>query len=238
MYTICMHTCTSFHTQDSFCVFCGVKICVQVSRLSGGIALVTVCLTVPLFFMEYLFFARLGDTGKQQQRMSFLPERLRRKSRLTIAGNISNMAARLNNSKIPACMQNVRRAGIGIIAAAKKAATFVRPVSSTDRPVRLRTTPVCSLLGTSFTDNSAYVCVSRNMSCTARPRARNGTICVVMALNGIPRSAQKPNPAAIVAQISITPAIPTPDCERTGSFHRKRTTPAYSNWKNKMKLHQ
>lgn len=224
-----MHTCTSFHTQDSLCVFCGVKICVHVSRLSGGIALVTVCLIVPLFFVEYLFFPRLGDVGKQQHRMSFLPERLRRRSRLTIAGNTSSIATRLNTSKIPACRQNVRRAGIGIIAAAKKAATLVRPVSSTDRPVRLRTTPVCSLLGTSFTDSSAYVCVSRNMSCTPKPRARNGTICVVVALNEIPRSAQKPNPAATVAQINITPAIPTPDCERTGSFQRKRAIPAYNN---------
>ena len=223
----------SFRTQDSFCVFCGVKICVQVSRLSGGIALVTVCLAVPLIFTEYLFFPRLGDAGKQQQRISFLPERLRRRSRLTIAGNISSMAAKLNNSTIPACMQNVRRAGIGIIDAAKKAITLVRPVSSTDKPVRLRTTPVCSLLGTSFTDSSAYVCVNRNISCTPRPRARNGTICVVVALNGIPKRAQKPNPAATVAQINITPAIPTPDCERTGSFQRKRATPAYSNWKNK-----
>jgi len=229
-----MHTCTSFHTQDSFCVFCDVKICVQVSRLSGGIALVTVCLTVPLFFTEYLFFLRLG-AGKQQQRMSFLPERLRRKSKLTIAGNTSSIAARLSNSTIPACKQNVRRAGIGIIDAAKKAITLVRPVSSTDRPVRLRTTPVCSLLGTSFIDSSAYVCVNRNISCTPKPRARNGTICIVVALNGIPRSAQKPNPAATVAQISITPAIPTPDCERTGSFQRKRATPAYSNWKKKDK---
>lgn len=218
-----------FHTQDSFCVFCGVKICVQVSRLSGGIALVTVCLAVPLVFTQYLFFPRLGDAGKQQQRISFLPERLRRRSRLTIAGNINSMAAKLNNSTIPACMQNVRRAGIGIIDAAKKAITLVRPVSSTDRPVRLRTTPVCSLLGTSFTDSSAYVCVNRNISCTPRPRARNGTICVVVALNGIPKRAQKPNPAATVAQINITPAIPTPDCERTGSFQRKRATPAYSN---------
>lgn len=193
----------------------------------------TICLTVPLFFIEYLFFLRLGNAGRQQQRISFLPERLRRRSRLTIAGKMSSIAARLNSSKIPVCRQKVLRAGIGIIAAAKKAETLLRPVSSTDRPVRLRTTPVCSPLGTSFTDSSAYVCVSRNMSCTPRPSARNGTICVVVALNGIPRSAQKPNPAATVAQISITPAIPTPDCERTGSFQRRRAIPAYSNWKNK-----
>lgn len=186
----------------------------------------TICLIVPLFLTEYLFLLTLDAAGKQQQRISFLPDRRRRKSRLTIAGNTNNIAARLNSSRIPACRQNVLRAGIGIIAAAKKAKTLLRPVSNTDRPVRLRTTPVCSQLGTSFTDNSAYVCVNKNISCTPRPSARKGTICVVVALNGIPKRAQKPSPAATAAQINITPNIPTPDCERTGSFHRKRAIPA------------
>ena len=150
-------------TQASFCTFCDVKICVQVSRRSGGIALVTVCFAVPLQARWAYLFLPVFE-GKQQQSMSERPERRLLKSKLTIAGKTSSMAARLKSNSIPACRQNTLSAGIGIIAAAKNADTLLIPARSTDRPVRFNTTPVCSPLGTSFTESSAYVCVSRNMS--------------------------------------------------------------------------
>lgn len=62
-----------------------------------------------------------------------------------------------------------------------------------------------------------------------RPRARNGTICVVVALKGRPSTAQSPRPAATETVTRSMPAIPTALCDLTASCHRTSDTPTYTN---------
>lgn len=77
--------------------------------------------------------------------------------------------------------------------------------------------------------DSAYVCVKWNILSTPSPRAKNGMICVVAALNAMPRSAQNPSPAATVMDTRMTPAIPMPLCDLTGSFRLSKHIPTYIN---------
>lgn len=69
---------------------------------------------------------------------------LLRKSILIIAGNTNKVVTRLKKTRIAACNENTRRAGIGMMVADKKAATLHRLVSNTLRPPFFRIIPVCS----------------------------------------------------------------------------------------------
>ena len=82
------------------------------------------------------------------------------------------------------CKQNTLNAGIGRRAAARNAITLHSDAKSTLSPLFFSTRPVRSSRDTSAC--STYACVNRNISCTPSPSARNGTICVLEALNGIP----------------------------------------------------
>lgn len=61
-----------------------------------------------------------------------------------MAGNTNKVVTRLKKTRIAACNENTRRAGIGIIVAAKNAPTLLNDVSRTLRPPFFNTMPVCS----------------------------------------------------------------------------------------------
>ena len=69
---------------------------------------------------------------------------LLRRSILIMAGNTNKEVTRLKKTRIAACNENTRKAGTGIIVAAKNAPILLKDVSKTLRPPFFNTTPVCS----------------------------------------------------------------------------------------------
>ena len=153
-----------------------------------------------------------GTTPAKQQSKSTRLATLLLMSRLMMAGKTSNKVARLKRTKMPAWREKALRAGIGIIAAAKKAQALLTELSKMLTPDLFRISPVWSSWRLyCWSQLWAYVCVSRNMLSTPSPKARKGTIWVVEALKTMPIRAQKPNPAATVMATNRTPAMPSPD---------------------------
>lgn len=112
---------------------------VTVCCRSGGRALVIVC-----SFSVARFLRGAVSDGRQQHSRSTRPARRLRRSRLSTAGNTSNMAARWNRDSVATWREKMRRAGIGMSAAARNVRSLLSDESSMPGPAFFSSTPICS----------------------------------------------------------------------------------------------